>query len=78
MVLRAWGKREIHQMGNGRLSLTRVGRPHNGLQKFVNPCSTASRKQDHLQIHYTPHHPVIEDASAVCVDPSETGCSSAS
>ena len=35
------------------------------------------KKAEHLQIHYTPHHPVTEDASVVCADPSETGYSSA-
>lgn len=40
--------------------------------KFPTTKSYQIMDKGHLQIHYTPHRPVIEDAFVVCADLSET------
>jgi hypothetical protein len=78
LVLRARGKREVHEMSDGRLSLTTCCRSHGGLHMLarIQPQETQIKNTGHLQTRCIPHHPVAGSVSGACAGSSETGYSS--
>jgi hypothetical protein len=76
LVLRTRRKGEIHQMSNGRLSLTTGGRPHDGLEPLIRASHIEPSK--YLQLRYTRHHPALAGAAVAYADSCETGYFSAS
>lgn len=79
LILRAWRKRKVHQMGDGRLSFSASCRSHDGLEHTLGQSTRPDlqKHSGHSPIRCTRHPPATAVSAAFCVGSSAPGCSSA-